>query len=265
MTMRPQAFLLLGSFMFLAACVARPDTPPTVADAKLSTAEINPGDSLDISFTLRTEEYGRVERVYLRGLPKNSVTAGTRTELKVPDGPVTEYNETITLQKPAADGLYQLELVIDYSNVLFTAPLGALEVNDIPSEITFSQFVPGSHIAEDCWAPTRLLKLQYTVHDDNGAADFVSPVMVAKDDGYEDLVFFPHWTEVSWQEKTKGIVLNRPSDENAEEELVVNDVRINCAMPSKSLYDYKIVGQNVTSPGGMPAIVESASFKYYVE
>jgi hypothetical protein len=256
---------VMGAIMLLAACVARPDTPPTVVDAKLSTAQLDPGESFNLSFTLKTEEFDRVKRVYLRGLPKNSVLAGTTTELAVPESPITNYDETIILQKPAADGLYEVVLVVDYNSVSFTAPAGILEVNDIPSQITYSQFVPGSHVASDCSTPTRLLELQYTVFDENGAADMVSPVMTADASGHESLVFFPHWEAVPWQDESKGIVLKRPSDENSQEEFVVDDVRINCEMPSKSLYDFKIKGQNVAKPKGSSVAVESASFKYYVE
>lgn len=255
----------IGATAFLTACVARPETPPTVVDAEMSNEQLDPGDSFDLTFTLKTEEYQKVERVYLRGLPKNSVLAGTKTELAAPEGPVTNYDETITLQKPAADGLYEIELVVDYESIVFTAPVGSLEVNDIPSQITYSQFVPGSHVAADCYTPTRLLELQYTVFDENGAADMVSPVMTADASGHQDLVFFPHWEAVSWQGEAKGIVLKRPSDENSQEELVVDDVRINCEMPSQSLYDFKIMGQNVANPDGTSAIVESTSFRYYVE
>jgi hypothetical protein len=258
-------FLVMGAIMLLAACVARPETPPTVVEAKLSTAQLDPGGNFNLSFTLKTEEYDKVKRVYIRGLPKNSVLAGTTTELAVPGNSVTAYDETITLQRPAADGLYEVAVVVDYGSVSFSAPAGVLEVNDIPSQITYSQFVPGSHIAANCSTPTRLLKLQYTVVDDNGAADMVSPVMTAAEAAHGDLVFFPHWEAVSWQDETKGIVLKRPSDENSQEELVVDNVRINCEMPSKSLYDFKIKGQNVASPKGSSVVVESASFNYYVE
>ena len=265
MTTHLKTLGVMGSIVLLAACVARPETPPTVVDAKLSTTQIDPGDSFNLSFTLKTDEYDKVKRVYIRGLPKNSVLAGTTTELAVPDSPVTAYDQTIALQMPAADGLYEVAVVVDYDSVSFSAPAGILEVNDIPSQITYSQFVPGSHVAKDCYTPTRLLELQYTVFDENGAADMASPVMTASDAGHEDLVFFPHWEAVPWQDGSEGIVLNRPSDENSLNELVVDDVRINCEMPSKSLYEFKIKGQNVAVRAGSPVVIESAPIKYYVE
>ena len=265
MTMYLKRLSVLGPVLLLAACVARPETPPTVVDAKMSKAEIDPGESFDLSFKLKSEEYEKVERVYLRGLPENSVMAGTTTELAVPESSETAYDQTITLEKPAADGLYEISLVIDYDSVVFTAPVGTLEVNDIPSQITYSQFVPGSHVAADCYTPTKLLQLEYTVFDENGAADMVSPVMTTDDTKHKDLVFFPHWEAVPWQSESKGIHLKRPTDANSQEEFVVDDVRINCEMPSKSLYDFKIMGQNVANPEGSSAVVESESFKYYVE
>jgi hypothetical protein len=256
---------VLGPVLLLAACTARPETPPTVVDAQLSKAEVDPGDSFNLSFTLKTDEHEKVERIYLRGLPENSVQAGTTTELATPEGAVTAYDQTITMEKPAADGLYELSLVIDYDSVIFTAPVGSLAVNDIPSQITYSQFVPGSHVAADCYTPTKLLQLEYTVYDENGAADMVSPVMITDDSNHKDLVFFPHWEAVPWQSESKGIHLKRPTNANSQEEFVVDDVRINCEMPSKSLYDFKIMGQNVANPDGSSEVVESASFKYYVE
>ena len=186
--------------MLLAACVARPETPPTVVDAKLSTDQIDPGDSFNLSFTLNTDEYDKVERVYIRGLPKNSVLAGTTTELAVPESPVTAYDQTITLQMPAADGLYDVAVVVDYGSVTFSAPAGILEVNDIPSQVTYSQFVPGSHAAEDCYTPTRLLELQYTVFDENGDPQSITGTVeggqltggltIACDDGTTQVVSF---------------------------------------------------------------------------
>jgi hypothetical protein len=71
MTMHLKTLGVIGSIVLLTACVARPETPPTVVDAKLSTAQIDPGDSFNLSFTLNTDEYDKVERVYIRGLQRN--------------------------------------------------------------------------------------------------------------------------------------------------------------------------------------------------
>ena len=119
--------------------------------------------------------------------------------------------------------------------------------------------------ADDCLAQTKLLELEYTVADDNGAADFVAPAVSALDQAAQDLVFFPHWEPVAWLDGTPGIGLNRPTRENAETELVSSDIRILCSVPADHLYEFVINGQNISRASGESKIIGSEPVRYYVE
>jgi hypothetical protein len=255
------AALVLG----LAGCATQPITPPTVADAKLSANEISPGESVGISFTLEVPEPAAVKRVYLRGLPKNTVLAGTRTELNLPTAPTTAYASDLRVERPASDGQYSLELVIETPEKTFVAPLGTLAIDDTPSRILHAQFVGGSHAAKYCLGKTKLLSLEYTVEDDNGAADFVAPAVSALNQEAQDLVFFPHWEPVAWLDGAPGIGLNRPTRDTVETELVTSDIRINCSVPGDHLYEFVINGQNVSRASGESKIIGSEPVRYYVE
>lgn len=260
-TIATAAALVLG----LAGCANQPITPPTVADAKLSANEISPGDSVGISFTLEVPEPAAVKRVYLRGLPKNTVLAGTRTELNLPTAPTTAYASDLRVERPASDGQYSLELVIETAEKTFVAPLGTLAIDDTPSRILHAQFVGGSHAAKYCLGQTKLLALEYTVADDNGAADFVAPAVSALNQDAQDLVFFPHWEPVAWLDGAPGIGLNRPTRDTVETELVTSDIRINCRVPTDHLYEFVINGQNVSRASGESKIIGSEPVRYYVE
>lgn len=249
----------------LGACASQPITPPTVADAKLSSNEVSPGDSVGISFTLDVADPDAVERVYLRGLPKNTLLAGTRTELAPPTGPSTAYASDLRIERPAADGQYSLELVVQTPQRAFVAPLGTLAIIDTPSRIVHAQFVGGSHAAKNCLGTTKLLSLEYTVADDNGAADFVAPAVSAVDQQARDLVFFPRWEPVAWLDGTPGIGLNRPTRDTVERELVTSDIRINCSVPTDQLYEFVINGQDVSRASGESKIIGSELVTYYVE
>ncbi len=249
----------------LAGCANQPIAPPTVVDAQLSAREVLPGDDVGLSFTLDVSEPSEVERVHLRGLPKNTMLAGTRTELDRPAAPSTPYATDIRIERPASDGQYNLELVIETADKTYVAPLGPLTIRDTPSRILHAQFVGGSHAAEDCLAQTKLLKLEYTVADDNGAADFVAPAVSALDKDARDLVFFPHWEPVAWLGDAPGIGLNRPTKDTVEKELVSSDIRIHCSVPADHLYEFVINGQNVSSASGESKIIGSGPVRYYVE
>lgn len=255
----------LSIVLAVSACASQLQSPPTVADARLSTREISPGESFEVSFNLEVAEPAAVGRIYVRGLPKNSVLAGTQTELRLPEAPSTPYSSQIVMQKPAADGQYNLELVIEMSGKAFVAPLGPLAIRDTPSRILHAQFVRGSHAAEDCLAETKLLELQYTVADDNGASDFVAPAVAAVNKEALDLVYFPHWKPVAWANREPGIVLNRPSKDSVEEELVSSDIRIFCSVPANSLYEFVVKGQSVSSLTGKSTMIGSDPVRYYVE
>ena len=97
----------------VSACATEPQVPPFVGDAELSATEINPGESLGIVFDLQVSDPGSITRMHVRGLPDNSLQAGTETELPLPSGQSTSYDERIVVEKPAADGRYNLDLVIE--------------------------------------------------------------------------------------------------------------------------------------------------------
>lgn len=255
------AALVLG----LAGCANQPIAPPTVMDPQLSSQEVAPGENLGVSFTLDVDAPDEVERIYLRGLPKNTLIAGTQTELELPSAPSTAYASEIRIERPASDGAYNLELVIETAEKTYAAPLGALAIRDTPSRILHAQFVRGSHVADDCLATTRLLELEYTVSDDNGAADFVAPAFSAVDQESRDLVFFPRWEPVTYLDGAPGIGLNRPTSETAETELVKSDIRINCSVQADQLYQFVISGQDISRASGQAKIIGSDPVRYYVE
>ena len=255
------AALVLG----LAGCANQPIAPPTVMDPQLSAQEVAPGENLGVSFTLDVDAPDEVERLYLRGLPKNTLIAGTQTELDLPSAASTAYASDILIERPASDGAYNLELVIETEEKTYVAPLGSLAIRDTPSRILHAQFIGGSHAAEDCLATTKLLELEYTVADDNGASDFVAPAVSAVDQGSQDLVFFPHWEPVAWLDGAPGIGLNRPTSDTVDKELVTSDIRINCSVPADQLYQFVISGQDISRASGQAKIIGSDPVRYYVE
>ncbi len=249
----------------LSACaVSQPEVPPTVTDAELSAREISPGENLGVSFDLEVAEPGSIERIYLRGLPKNSVFAGTQIDLRPPSEQRTSYDVQIVLEIPATSGQYNMELVVETTGKTYVAPLGALAVRDTPSRIIHAQFVPGSHAAADCYMNTKLLALEYTVADDNGASDFVVPALVPASMDTEDLVFFPHWESIGWLGGKQGIMLNRPTSDMVKEQLVSSDIRINCEMSTAKLYETAVKGQDLSRLTGKPTVVGSEPIRYYI-
>jgi hypothetical protein len=198
-------------------------------------------------------------------LPKNTILAGTQTELHLPDRQSTPYASQIEVRAPAADGQYNLELVIETSEKTYLASLGYLAIRDTPSRILYTQFLPGSHAAARCPLGTRLLKFEYTVQDDNGASDFVAPTLVAKDTGSKDFIFFPHWEPISWLDGKQGIVLDLPTTDSVKKELVTSDIRIHCKVPQATLYEYIVKGQSVSRLSGESTPAGSDPARYYVE
>ncbi len=257
----------LGIVLVLSACASQPETRPVVRDPRLSPREVSPGESIEVSFHLDVQEPAAVERVYIRGLPKNTVLVGTQTEFPLPDGQSTPYASQIEVRAPAADGHYNLGLVIETSRKAYSVPLGSLAIRDAPSRILYTQFLPGNHTAADCslGAKTKLLKFEYTVTDDNGASDFVAPTLFAKDTGSKNFVFFPHWEPITWSDGKQGIVLAPPTTDSVKEQLVSSDIRIHCKMPQATLYEYVVKGQSISRLTGKPKIVASDPARYYVE
>lgn len=257
--------LALCIVLALSACARQPESPPIVSDGNVSPREIWPGERIKVSFSLGVNDPAAVERIYVRGLPKNTVFAGSQTELRLPDRQRTPYASLIEVRVPAADGQYNLELVIETSEKTYVAPLGSLAIRDTPSRILYTQFLPGSHAAARCSLGTKLLKFEYTVEDDNGASDFAAPTLVAKDTGSKDFVFFPHWEPIAWLGGKEGIGLDRPTTDSVKKELVTTDIRINCRMPQASLYEFVVNGQSVSRLTGKSTPAGSDPARYYVE
>jgi hypothetical protein len=262
---RRSARVALAALLAAVGCASPPVLPPTVSDAWLSEQEIAPGESFEVSFGLKVADPAAVERIHVRGLPENTLQAGTQTELAPPLSPETPYAARILVETPAADGAYALEIVIETLERTFVAPLGLLAIRDMPSRILHAQFTRGSHAAADCLGKTKLLELQYAVSDDNGAADFVASTIAARNEQAKDLVFFPHWEPVAWLGDEPGIVLNTPSRDTVKEEVVSSDIRIICGVPEKSLYEFVVKGRNVSKVTGRSTTIESESVRYYVE
>ncbi len=255
----------LSIVLTLSACASQPDPRPIVSDRQLSPREISPGESIKVSFNLEVKEPGAVERIFVRGLPKNTILVGTQTELRLPDGQSTPYSSQIEVRAPAADGQYNLELVLEASGKTYFAPLGSLAIRDTPSRILYAQFLPGSHAAADCSLGTKLLEFEYAVADDNGASDFVAPALLAMDTGSKNFVFFPHWEPITWLDGKQGIALDLPTTDSVKEELVSSDIRILCEVPKATLYEYVVKGQSVSRLTGKSTTIGSDPARYYVE
>lgn len=257
----------LGVVLVLSACAQQPETRPVVGDLQISPREISPGESIEISFNLTVQDPGAVKRIHLRGLPENTLLAGTQVPFRLPNQQSTPYNSRIEVRVPAADGQYNLHLVIETDRKTYSAPLGSLAIRDTPSRILYTQFLPGSHTPGDCiqGAKTKLLRFEYTVADDNGASDFAVPTLFAKDAGSKSFIFFPHWEPVDWSGGKEGIVLDPPTMAAAKEQLVSSNIRIHCRMPEASLYEYVLTGQSISHLTGKPTFVDSDPARYYVE
>ncbi len=62
----------------LSACASPPETRPIVSDRELSPREISPGQRIAVAFNLEMKEPDAVKRVFIRGLPKNTMLAAAR-------------------------------------------------------------------------------------------------------------------------------------------------------------------------------------------
>lgn len=257
--------LLLVAALALSACASAPEARPNVSDRSLTPREISPGDAVEVAFGLFVKDPTRVERVYLRGLPENTLLAGTQTDLPMPSGQETNYRSKFEVKTPAADGHYDLELVIETTGTTYIAQFGVLAIRDAPSKILHSQFLPGSHAAADCSLGTKLLTFEYAVSDDNGAADFVGPTLLPVDGGSNKFVFYPHWEPTVWLGNKPGIALEKPTDVTSTDELVTSDIRINCKMPKASLYQYDVQGQSIDRLTGSSTNTNGVRARYFVE
>ena len=249
----------------LSACASPPETRPIVSDRQLLPREISPGQRITVAFNLEMKEPEAVKRVFIRGLPENTVLVGTRIDLPLPDRQSTPYEAEIEVLAPAADGQFNLELVFETSGKTYFASLGSLAIRDTPSRILYSQFIPGSHAAADCLVDTKPLEFEYTVADDNGASDFVAPTLFPLDTDSKVLVFFPHWQPITWSEGRQGIVLDHPTRDSVKQELVSSDIRILCNVPKATLHEYVVKGQSVSRLTGKSTTIGSDPARYYVE
>lgn len=263
-TFAPLALVIV---LALSACAQQPETRPVVGDLRFSPREISPGDSIDVAFDLTVQDPGAVKRVQIRGLPENTLLAGTEPRFRLPTAQITPYITRIPIRPPAMDGQYNLDLVIETTRKVYSVPLGSLGIRDTPSRILHAQFLPGSHTAEKCvpGVKTRLLKFEYTVADDNGAADFSAPTLFANNADAKSLIFFPHWEAVGWTGGKQGLVLDRPSETAARQELVTSEIRVHCKMPRATLYEYVLKGQSISRLTGEPTFADSDPARYYVE
>ena len=249
----------------LSACASPPETRPIVSDWQLSPREISPGQSITVAFDLEMKEPDAVKRVFIRGLPKNTVLVGTQIDLPLPDRQITPYEAEIEVLVPAADGQYNLELVFETSGKTYFVPLGSLAIRDTPSRILYSQFVPSNHAAADCPVDTKLLEFEYAVADDNGASDFVAPTLFPADTGSKSLVFYPHWQPITWSDGRQGIVLDHPTKDSVKQELVSSEIRILCNVPKATLHEYLVQGQSVSRLTGKSVTIGSDPVRYYVK
>ncbi|MDX1710202.1 MAG: hypothetical protein R3316_03590 [Rhodovibrionaceae bacterium] len=262
---KPLLALFSGLLFLLSACASKPPTPPTVIDATLSRDVLAPGESFNVSFTLDTVAPEQVERVFVRGLPANTLAAGTQIDLARPQTRSTPYDTQIGVLAPAADGTYNLELVVATEDRNYVVPLGQMSISDLPSRFAYAQLTPGSHKAARCQLNTRLVKLEYAIIDGNGATDFTAPVMIPSSPEARDLIFFPRFEQIAWAEGEQGIVLQRPKNPNVIEELVTTDIRVNCRMRPGSSYEFMLMGQNISRLNGRTTRVKSDTFRYFVE
>ncbi len=249
----------------LSACESPPETRPIVNNRQFLPREISPGQRITVAFNLEMKEPEAVKRIFIRGLPENTVLVGTQIDLPLPERQSTPYEAEIEVLAPAADGQYNLELVFETSGKTYFAPLGSLAIRDTPSRILYSQFVPGTHAAADCSVDSKVLKFEYAVADDNGASDFVAPTLFPVDTGSNALVFYPHQQPITWSEGTQGIVLDNPTRDSVKQELVSSDIRILCKAPQATLHEYVVKGQSVSRLTGESTTIGSDPARYYVE
>ena len=66
---------VIALIVALSACAKAPEIKPVVSDRQVTPREISPGESIMVSFRLGTEDPAVVERIYIRGLPQNTLAA----------------------------------------------------------------------------------------------------------------------------------------------------------------------------------------------
>ena len=161
----------------LAGCTGYPNdgAPPPSVTGQIAPNAIAPGAAIDVAYAVRAAQ--PVSSVMLVGLPQNSLGAGTNPALaSAGNGQLVHH--AVTVQPPAAAGVYPLQLRVGYADgSTSTTPIGTLTIADVPGVVENAAIEPAGHALAACTTPTVAANLRYTVFDPNGASDVVNPVL----------------------------------------------------------------------------------------
>ncbi|MFQ5972063.1 MAG: hypothetical protein ACE5Q3_06985, partial [Alphaproteobacteria bacterium] len=230
------------AILVLAACArdAGPfPTGPSLYNVSIKPANVDPGHSFEVSFRIDYDgPWDDISNVTLVGLPDNTVAAGTITHLNLPAARGEPSKTVVFLNKPAADGIYPLELHVNVengANLVFRG-LGPLVVNDVPARLAFAGFDPSTHSVRECSDGYRTVVLNYVAADDNGASDVsdpriaaISPVGLLSVDGVP-------------------LALNTPRRNDVVEDLVTSEVKVNCRVKAPQLWHWTLQATDEDTP-----------------
>jgi hypothetical protein len=170
--------LLSAAGLMLAACAGNSVNAPRATDVTMAPRAIDPGQSTVVSYRIPVGA-ANVARVELIGLPANSVTAGSVTQLAIPMAPNDMASTNVELRAPAKDGVYPISLrLTTRTGEVSDTQIGTLTVNNVPASIVAAQISPPSHNVSACAGQPVNVQLTYTVTDANGANDFRNPRVV---------------------------------------------------------------------------------------
>jgi hypothetical protein len=161
----------------VAGCTGSPSNyaPPPSVTGQIAPNAIAPGAAVDVAYSVQAAQ--PVSSVTLVGLPQNSLGAGTNPALAVV-GNGQLIHHAVTVQPPAAAGVYPLQLRVGYADgTSSTTPIGTLTIADVPGVIESVAIEPAGHALAACTTPTVAANLRYSVSDPNGAVDVVSPML----------------------------------------------------------------------------------------
>jgi len=170
--------LLSAAGLLLAACAGNSVNAPRATDITMAPRVIDPGQSTVVSYRISagTADIARVELV---GLPPNSMTAGTVSQLAIPAAANDMVSTNVALRAPAKDGVYPISLrLTTKTGRVSDTQIGTLTVNNVPATIVAAQINPPSHNVSTCAGQPVNVQLTYTVTDANGANDFRDPRVV---------------------------------------------------------------------------------------
>lgn len=164
--------LVLG----LDGCGGVPPTP-TLTRAMVTPATVAPGEQIHIAYTLDySGSWKDLERVEVIGLPQNTLDAGTTALLPLPPSSEAVVQVPVTVRKPAADGVFRLNLRVSYrGGQTTTVAVGSIQILDVPTKFEVAEFDPGSRQQSQCVGGQLAREFKYAVADDNGADDLVAP------------------------------------------------------------------------------------------